>query len=360
MTDQKREPATDARQENVKPMQTPNQPTTRPPSVDLDKMGQHRRPRGVIGRVKASIATRPPALTEAQSKTVGGREVQALVSPEALKKWEEESSGIRAVAVGDNVITLFGMIGEDYWSETGGITATKVTRQLRAIGDRPIEVHINSMGGDMFEGIAIYNVLRAHSSEVAIKVMGMAASAASIIAMAGDTIAIGLGSFIMVHNCWVMAAGNRHDMQEIADYLAPFDAEMASIYAFRAKGKLDLDGFAKLMDGETYLTGTRAMEIGIADSILDAAATKVDPAAKTADKRVNLHRTTEISMMQAQGISRSQARAQIKALTRTTDSPLKGNDGTPDAADGLPTPETIDQSTVDALNKLLATMQPQR
>jgi ATP-dependent protease ClpP protease subunit len=96
------------------------------------------------------------------------------------------------------------------------ITAKGVAAQLRAIGDRPVEVQINSPGGDMFEGFAIYNVLREHPQAITVKIMGMAASAASIIAMAGDTIEIGAASFIMIHNCEVVAVGNRHDMAETA------------------------------------------------------------------------------------------------------------------------------------------------
>src|SRR3546814_10539588 len=77
--------------------------------------------------------------------------------------------------MGDNVITMFDSIGEDYWTG-GGVTAKKLQSQLRAIGERDIEVHINSYGGDMFEGIACYNVLREHPQTVTVKVMGMAAS----------------------------------------------------------------------------------------------------------------------------------------------------------------------------------------
>jgi ATP-dependent Clp protease protease subunit len=132
------------------------------------------------------------------------RSVSALARPNILEKWSADAAGIRAVESGDNVITMFGTIGEDYWSG-GGITAKTVTAQLRAIGDRPVEVQINSPGGDMFEGIAIYNVLREHAQEVTIKIMGMAASAASVIAMAGDTVEIGAASFLMIHNCWVVA-----------------------------------------------------------------------------------------------------------------------------------------------------------
>jgi ATP-dependent protease ClpP protease subunit len=129
-------------------------------------------------------------------------------------------------------------IGEDFWTG-GGVTAKKVTAQLRAIGDRPVEVQINSFGGDMFEGIAIYNVLREHPQPVTVKVMGMAASAASIIAMAGDTVEIGAASFVMIHNCWVVAMGNRHDMIETAQWLEPFDFAMRDVYAARTGQKPD-------------------------------------------------------------------------------------------------------------------------
>lgn len=84
------------------------------------------------------------------------RDISALTKPQVFDKWSQDAAGIRAVERGDNVITMFEVIGEDYWSG-GGITAKKVTSQLRAIGDRPVEVQINSPGGDMFEGMAIYN-----------------------------------------------------------------------------------------------------------------------------------------------------------------------------------------------------------
>ena len=142
----------------------------------------------VNGRDRPSALPMPP-----------DRSVSALARPATLEKWSAEAAGIRAVEVGDNVVTMFGVIGEDFWSG-GGITAKTVTAQLRAIGDRPVEVQVNSPGGDMFEGIAIYNVLREHSQPVTIKIMGMAASAASVIAMAGDTVEIGAASFLMIQN----------------------------------------------------------------------------------------------------------------------------------------------------------------
>ncbi|KLB48562.1 peptidase, partial [Xanthomonas euvesicatoria] len=104
-----------------------------------------------------------------------------------------------------------------------GVTARRVAGALRAMGKGPVTVNVNSPGGDMFEGLAIYNLLREHDGEITVKVLGLAASAASIIAMAGDTVQIARAGFLMIHNAWVMAVGNRNDLIEVADTLKPFD-----------------------------------------------------------------------------------------------------------------------------------------
>nr|WP_256372528.1 head maturation protease, ClpP-related [Citrobacter sp. wls829] len=120
-----------------------------------------------------------------------------------------------------------------------------------------VTVNINSPGGDMFEGLAIYNLLRDYEGKVTVKVLGIAASAASIIAMAGDDIQIGRGAFLMIHNCWVYAMGNRHDFAELANSLGPFDSAMADIYAVRSG--LDMETVQKLMDAESYIGGSDAI-----------------------------------------------------------------------------------------------------
>ena len=259
-----------------------------------------------IGRVNGR--DRPSALPLPPDRTVS-----ALARPSILEKWAADAAGIRAVESGDNVITMFGAIGEDYWSG-GGITAKSVTAQLRAIGDRPIEVQVNSPGGDMFEGIAIYNVLREHPQPVTIKVMGMAASAASVIAMAGDTVEIGAASFLMIHNCWVVAVGNRHDMAETSTYLAPFDQAMADVYAHRSGRKAA--ECAKWMDDETYMSGSVAIERGFADSLLGADKTKVDDSAKAADRERTAITALELKLV-AGGDTRAQAREHITKIKGT-------------------------------------------
>lgn len=241
------------------------------------------------------------------------RKVQAETSPAAYDRWVASAAGVRAVERGDAVITIFEPIGYDWWTDSG-VTAKSITAQLRAIGSRPVEIHINCPGGDMFEGIAIYNILREHPQEITIKVMGMAASAASVVAMAGDRIEIGVASFLMIHNCWVLVSGNRHDMADAVAWLEPFDKAMADIYAARSGS--DPSDVAAWMDAETYMSGAVAIERGFADALLPADKMVTTETARAADRAINEVRAMELTLISG-GMSRSQARARIKALKGT-------------------------------------------
>jgi ATP-dependent Clp protease protease subunit len=254
------------------------------------------------------------------------QDVHAFTKPSVFDEWGKDAAGVRAVSVGDNVITMFDIIGEDFWSG-GGVTAKKVAAQLRAIGDRPIEVQVNSPGGDMFEGIAIFNVLREHPQPITVKVMGMAASAASIIAMAGDTVEIGAASFIMIHNCWVLAIGNRQDMAETAEWLAPFDQAMVDLYA--ARTGQTAENVAKWMDAETFMSGSQAIERGFADALLAADAMKTDDEAQAKDRSVNELRALELQLVSA-GATRAEARDRINKIKGT---PGAAPEATPGAGD---------------------------
>lgn len=276
-------------------------------------------PRSLAGKVRAH--NRPGALPMPAS-----REVCALAKPSVMDRWSEVGAGVRAVATGDNIITMFGDIGEDYWTG-GGITAKKVQSQLRAIGERDVEVHINSGGGDMFEGIAIYNVLREHPHKITIKVMGIAASAASVLAMAGDTIEIGASSFLMIHNCWVGAVGNRHDMAEVAAFLEPFDLAMADVYA--ARTGIDTAQITKWMDADTWMSGSVAVDRGFANALLPADQMTVDEKAKAEDRAVNELRAMELTLVAA-GHTRADARARINKIKGTPGAAVET--GTPGAA----------------------------
>lgn len=289
-----------------------------------------------LNSLRPFAKTRPGALP-----VPAHQDVCAFTKPQVFEKWSADAAGVRAVTTGDNVITMFDVIGEDFWTG-GGVTAKRVASQLRAIGDRPVEVQINSPGGDMFEGIGIYNILREHPQPITVKVMGMAASAASVIAMAGDVVEIGAASFLMIHNCWVLAAGNRHDMRETADFLEPFDTAMVDVYASRS-GQ-DPKAIAKWMDGETFMSGSQAIERGFADALLASDQVKTDPAAQAADRQTNELRAMELQLVSA-GLTRSDARARINKIK-----------GTPGAALETPTPGAGDNDWLGVGAELLASL----
>lgn len=149
-----------------------------------------------------------------------------------------------------------------------GIGAQEVVDQLKTIDASQIDVHINSPGGNVFDGIAIMNALRNHKANIAVKVDGLAASIASVIAMAGDSITMSLGAQMMVHNPSGFAMGDAKTMRELADTLDKSRASIASIYADRAGGTVDAWGTA--MDAETWYTAQEAVDAGLADKVDDS------------------------------------------------------------------------------------------
>lgn len=324
MSDEPRKPTPTEQQDQALVLKKNGKPRLAA-SEALGSLVKAQRPKGVIGRIKADgsdpRAARPKALPVPHR-----RNVSAYTPPPVIDRWNADAAGVRAVEYGDNVITMFGPIGEDFWTGEG-VTAKRVTNQLRAIGARPVEVHINSFGGDMFEGLAVYNVLREHPFDITVKVMGIAASAASIIAMAGNRVEIGTGSFIMIHNCSVMGGGNRHDFAEMAAFLEPFDVAMAGVYAERTG--LDVKAVAKMMDDETYLSGATAVEKRFADAIMTADKTKVDEKVKASDHSVNELRAMELQLV-ASGMSRTDARERINKIKGTPGAAHE--EGTPGAA----------------------------
>ena len=243
--------------------------------------------------------------------------VQFDARPDALKRWEPS---IQAAIDGEASIGIYEQIGESW--DGSGMTAKRMSAILRGIGaSRDITVNLNSPGGDFFEGVAIYNLLRQHQAKVTVNVIGLAASAASIIAMAGDDINMGEGSFLMIHNAWCMAIGNRHDMQAAAEQLAPFDNAMAEVYAARAG--ITVKAAAKLMDAESWIGATQAIEQGFATGMMDTATITDDTKASASTKYLAM---VDTALAKA-GHPRSERREALKTLFS----------GTPSAAES-PTP----------------------
>jgi ATP-dependent Clp protease, protease subunit len=226
---------------------------------------------------------------------------------DVLARWAELPHA--ATSEDPDTISIFETIGEDWWTG-GGFTAKRASAALRAIGANPVTVNINSPGGDMFEGIAIYNLLAAHPAKVTVNVMGIAASAASIIAMAGDEIGMGVGSFLMIHNAWGMVIGNRHDLASASTLFEGFDSALADIYDARVSAKRA--DIVAMMDAETYMGPSDAIKYGFADLVIEAAS-ESQAASNQIDPALMARRQTEAALSRA-GFSRSDRQQMIAAL----------------------------------------------
>lgn len=208
---------------------------------------------------------------------------------------------------GDTVISIYDVIGTDWWTGEG-VTAKSVARALDRAAGKPVTARINTPGGDMFEGLAIYNLLVEYSAKVTVEVMGIAASAGSVIAMAGDEIIMGLGTSMMIHNAWGVVIGNRNDMRAAADIFEGFDSSMADIY--EARTGLKKAEVAKLMDAESYIFAKDAVEKGFADKVSDK---KPEPSAKNrVDSEILARRRVEAALAK-DGVVRSERAALLNS-----------------------------------------------
>ncbi|NKI17431.1 Clp protease ClpP [Spongiibacter sp. KMU-166] len=167
-----------------------------------------------------------------------------------------------AAANGALNISIYDEIG--FW----GINAADFKRTLDHYGDvSTINLSIHSPGGAVFEGLAIYNLLRNHPAKVNVHIDGLAASIASVIAMAGDTITIPENAFMMIHKPWVNSMGDAEKLREDADLLDKVETSLLS--AYRSKTGLPDDEITAMIAAETWLTGAEAVEKGFADSLAE-------------------------------------------------------------------------------------------
>lgn len=158
---------------------------------------------------------------------------------------------------------IYGAIGDDW--DPDDVTAGSFTRELRAITAPVIDLHINSPGGLVFDGVTIHAALKEHPSTVNVSIDGLAASAASFVAMAGDSVTIGKHARMMIHDASGMTIGNAADHQEMADLLNSLSDTIAAIYAERAGG--DVEQWRNRMRAETWYTAEQAVADGLADRI---------------------------------------------------------------------------------------------
>lgn len=177
----------------------------------------------------------------------------------------------KAETSGDSTkVTIYGDIGDSWWGES--ISATDVKKELENITSNKIHVHINSYGGDVFDGIAIYNQLKNHSAEITIHVDGVAASAASIIAMAGNEIIMNTGSMLMIHEGSTFAWGTKTDIKKTVNALEGIDKSIADVYLTRYQG--ERSEIETMIVNETWFTSSEAVEVGLADKVNEVAETE--------------------------------------------------------------------------------------
>lgn len=197
---------------------------------------------------------------------------------------------IKAKAKDEAEIWIYDDIG-DFMNLGLGLSAKQFVEDLKGLGKlNRLTIHLNSPGGSVYDGLAIYNTLRANQARKTVLIEGMAASIASVIAMAGDEIQMAESSLMMIHQAWGVALGNAGDFEAAAEELRKMDTTIRKAYLRTEKSE---DEIQALMEAETWMTSDEAVKYGFADKIteeLKAAAMVFDlskfkyrknPAAKT-------------------------------------------------------------------------------
>ena len=209
-------------------------------------------------------------------------------------------------AIGDDDTAVV-RIYDEIWML--GVNAEDLVAELDTITAPNLRVEINSPGGDMFAGIAIFNALRNHPARVMTRVDGVAASAASLIFQAGDHRVMQPGTQQMIHNAWGMTIGDRRDHAQMAELLEQSDGQLAAVYAARAG--TSVASMRALMDAETWLTGNEAVDVGLADEAPET--TAVDDGRGTLNDQISEARTIVAGVLNRVG-----TQAELRARTGGT------------------------------------------
>lgn len=155
---------------------------------------------------------------------------------------------------------IYGLIISGDWKwEDSDVTSTEIRDFLKTIEDTTeLDIFINSDGGDVFTAMAIYNMLKRHKAHKTVHVDGIAASAATFIAMAGDKIVIPKNAYMMIHKPWAITYGNANDFRSMADSLDKIQEGMMNLYETKLKDNVKIETIKDLVDKETWMTGDEA------------------------------------------------------------------------------------------------------
>lgn len=243
------------------------------------------------------------------------------VSPKASAG---DKSWFRMKASGDKTADIYIYDEIGYW----GVTARQFASSMKALGDLDhINLHIHSPGGDVFDGIAIYNLLNSHTASKTVYIDGLAASMASVIAMVGNPIIMPENAMMMVHKPWGITGGDANDMRDYADLLDKVEAVLIPSYA-KKTGKTP-DELALMLGEETWMTAQECLEHGFADQISTAV---------QAMARINSKRIEEFDAMPN---ALKNMITKPKATTQNQPEPQN-----PPVAPVVPGPAALDENTI--------------
>lgn len=235
-----------------------------------------------------------------------------------------DKSWFRMKASGDKTADIYIYDEIGYW----GVTARQFASSMKALGDLDhINLHIHSPGGDVFDGIAIYNLLNSHTASKTVYIDGLAASMASVIAMVGNPIIMPENAMMMIHKPWGITGGDANDMRDYADLLDKVEAVLIPSYA-KKTGKTS-DELALMLGEETWMTAQECLEHGFADQISTAV---------QAMARINSKRIEEFDAMPnalKNMITKPKATTQNPPVTQS-----------PPAAPVVPAPAALDENTI--------------
>lgn len=167
-------------------------------------------------------------------------------------------------------IDIYGdIVSESYRWGDEETSAVSFRNALKALGDvSELEIHVNSGGGDVFEGVAIANMIKQHPAETSVYIDGLAASIATVIATAADNVYMPENSMFMIHNAWSIFMGNHSDMRKFADTLEHINNTTVKQSYIDKNPAIDVEALSAMMDNETWLSASEALALGLIDEVL--------------------------------------------------------------------------------------------
>ena len=241
---------------------------------------------------------------------------------------------VRNEDTGQRSLYLEGVIAQESWFGDE-ITPAAFKSELNA-GNQPITVHINSVGGDCVAASQIYTMLMDYPADVTVQIDGLAASAASVVAMAGTKVCMSPTALMMVHNPWTNASGDAKDMQKAIALLD--EVKESIINAYEIKTGMDRQSLSNLMDAETWMNAYRAKELGFCDEVLfdgDEPPEKVAFSFSSRVAEVQLMNRVKASLPEEQPVSTEVPAAESSAAPHGTTEP------TPSAPPASPDPPRV-------------------